>query len=237
MANNFYGAIGLIGGGTGSLDAIDGALLGDGDGALVIDATNDKVYTYTLNSIIGGSESSPSLIEPDSNAGTKRWVLCATASSINTTLAAVVGQLTADDFTLSDAGMIIWDAAPASDHTGTGIVISQTVNANSYGIASCLVLNSSGTWDEADADNESTVGRLAMALETSTGTKNILLKGIMRNDTWNFTKGAQLFVSATVGEITETAPSTSGQFVQVVGYALTEDVIIFDPSPDYMELT
>jgi hypothetical protein len=75
MANNFYGAIALTGGGAGALDAIDGNVLADGDGALVIDATNDKSYFYTLNASSGAAESSPNIIAPDSNAGNKRWIL------------------------------------------------------------------------------------------------------------------------------------------------------------------
>ena len=62
MANNFYGALALTGGGTGALDKINGSLLGDGDGALVIDATNDNAYLYTLNSSSGAAESSPDVM-------------------------------------------------------------------------------------------------------------------------------------------------------------------------------
>lgn len=72
---NFYGAIDLIGGSSGALDAIDGVDLADGDGAVVI--TQGKSYLYHLNGTLGGSESSPQIISPDNNAGNKRWVLTA----------------------------------------------------------------------------------------------------------------------------------------------------------------
>lgn len=80
MASNFYGAIALTGGAEGALDRIDGALLSDADGSICIDATNDKVYFHTLNSSSGAGESSPDIIVPDSNAGTKRWILVLTLS-------------------------------------------------------------------------------------------------------------------------------------------------------------
>ena len=73
MANNFYGAIAHIGGGTGALDAIDGAILKDLDAAFV--QVLGVVYFYTLDDDSGVAESSPSVITPDTNAGTKRWVL------------------------------------------------------------------------------------------------------------------------------------------------------------------
>ncbi len=72
MANNFYSATVLIGGGTGALDAINGTLLADGDAAMV--QTDGTVYFYHLDAASGAAESSPDIITPDSNAGTKRWI-------------------------------------------------------------------------------------------------------------------------------------------------------------------
>ena len=73
MANNFYGAIGLIGGGAGFLDAIDGAGLTDLDAAFV--QVFNTFHAYTLDADSGAAESSPAVIAPDTNAGTKRWIL------------------------------------------------------------------------------------------------------------------------------------------------------------------
>lgn len=70
---NFYGATSLIGGGSGALDAIDGAGLADGDGALTI--TDGVSYPYHLNATSGEDESSPDIIAPDANPGDKRWEL------------------------------------------------------------------------------------------------------------------------------------------------------------------
>lgn len=73
MANFFYGALSLTGGGTGALDSIDGDSLNDNDGAMVL--TSTYAYMYRLNASSGASESSPDVISPDSNAGDKRWIL------------------------------------------------------------------------------------------------------------------------------------------------------------------
>ncbi len=66
-------ATSLTGGGEGSLDSIDGVLLNEADGAIVI--TNGITYTYYLDATSGAGESSPDIISPDANAGTKRWIL------------------------------------------------------------------------------------------------------------------------------------------------------------------
>ena len=73
MSNNFYGATSLIGGGSGALDKIDGADLVDKDAALVV--TSTKMYIYFLDATSGAAESSPDVVVPDTNAGTKRWIL------------------------------------------------------------------------------------------------------------------------------------------------------------------
>ena len=73
MAINFYPATALTGGGSDALDAIDGAVLADGDAAFVV--TSTACYIYSLNATSGAAESSPDVISPDANAGTKRWIL------------------------------------------------------------------------------------------------------------------------------------------------------------------
>lgn len=72
-ATKNWGATALTGGGTGALDKIDGALLTDLDAAFVnIFGTS---YLYTLDADASGVESSPSIINPDTNPGTKSWLL------------------------------------------------------------------------------------------------------------------------------------------------------------------
>ena len=75
MANNAYCAIALTGGGTGSLDSLDGASLADGDVCFVVDAANNNLETYTLNATLGGVAAPPSTVSPTTNAGNKRWEL------------------------------------------------------------------------------------------------------------------------------------------------------------------
>lgn len=63
----------LTGGAAGSLDSIDGDDLADGHAAVVV--LSDAVYHYHLNATSGATENSPYVIAPDTNAGTKRWIL------------------------------------------------------------------------------------------------------------------------------------------------------------------
>lgn len=77
----------LTGGTAAALDSVDGNSLVDGDVAIVL--AGGYFYAYLLDADSGAAESSPSVISPDTNAGTKRW--------INQSVAAVVAGLTFAD--------------------------------------------------------------------------------------------------------------------------------------------
>lgn len=63
-----------------------------------------------------------------------------------------------------------------------------------------------------------------------------LVSGVMRLDSWDWSgANKSLYVSATAGDMTETIPSTAGQYVQKIGYSLTPDIILFRPSVDIGE--
>ncbi len=101
MAIRTYGASGLIGGAAGDLDLIDGAALADQDMAQAITATG--AYNYILDDDSGAAESSPDIITPDTNAGTKRWVLV--SQSDQDTSVAAAPTFAGGEFTATVAGI------------------------------------------------------------------------------------------------------------------------------------
>lgn len=118
-----------------------------------------------------------------------------------------------------------------ADGDWSGIWTEVTVDTNSTGFASALFIASDGNYDEADADAAATMPCTVLALETGTGAgKKVLLQGYIREDDWAWTVGGLIYASATAGGLTQTAPSGSGDQVQVVGYSVTADSIYFDPS-------
>tara|TARA_R100001460_G_scaffold44082_1_gene80640 strand:- start:334 stop:609 length:276 start_codon:yes stop_codon:yes gene_type:complete len=90
-----------------------------------------------------------------------------------------------------------------------------------------------------DADTEGkTKGLFGLALGTSSATDGLLTYGIMASSLFSgFSAGDTLYVSTTEGTITSTAPTASGDFVRVVGYALGSSQIFIRPSEDYIELS
>ena len=137
------------------------------------------------------------------------------------------GTITAGGFTAGDAGQVYFsDTAPASDHTATGVVIS-IASGESVAAFNAVYIRSDGEVGPADADEVAKMPSIGVALEAKgdgEATK-ILIAGVLRDDTYNFTPGADLFIGTTAGEITATAPSGSGDTVQKIGVALTADSI------------
>ena len=69
--------------------------------------------------------------------------------------------------------------------------------------------------------------------DNSEGT--ILLFGVVRDDSWNWTTGQTLYLSTTAGDITATAPSGTDDCVVPIGIALEPDMIYFNPSQTIIE--
>lgn len=115
------------------------------------------------------------------------------------------------------------------DHGYSGTTIQDTVD-DPVSFGEVLFLSSTG-WRLADADATSTMPGIALAVEanSSGSTPRLLLKGIVRDDSWAFTKGDRLYVDTTSGQITATAPSGSGDIVQTIGFALSATKVLFDP--------
>jgi hypothetical protein len=70
------------GGASNALDSVDGDKLLDRDRAFVVvslSSTTARAVVYNLNATSGAAETvddPPSVVQPDSNAGTKRWIKC-----------------------------------------------------------------------------------------------------------------------------------------------------------------
>ncbi len=118
----------------------------------------------------------------------------------------------------------------------SGVSSYGTIASNSVGSGAALFMNSDGEYEEADADAVSTMPCVALALETGTGNKKILLQGYITNESWNWTTGGIIYVSPDTGELTQAIPSTTGQQVQIVGYASGSDIMYFNPNLMLIEI-
>ena len=130
---------------------------------------------------------------------------------------------------------------PTADLTASGLIMTATVDTNAEGIGAPLFMAADGNLDTADASATTTSPCVALALETGTGSKKILVHGVLRVDSWNWTIGpgdaSLIYVSETVGVLIQTQPVTTDSVIQPVGWALSADVIYFSPSMMYFTHT
>jgi len=98
-----------------------------------------------------------------------------------------------------------------------------------------VYIGGSSTYLLADANGSGTypaVG-LAVAAYSSTNAAIIVRNGTVRNDAWAWTPGGTVYLSTTAGGLTQSVPATTGDKVQVIGTALTADIILVHVSSDY----
>jgi len=151
------------------------------------------------------------------------------------------GSLDCNGQNMTDVQEVTFDITPDTDHTATGFTHSGLNAGETTTIMDLLYLNESdGEWHMANAVTASSAeakGLLAIGLAAGTDTtalKVAMPGSYVRDDTWAWTIGDELYVGETNGTITATAPSTSGDTVRKVGFAVTADVIYFNPDPTYI---
>lgn len=123
---------------------------------------------------------------------------------------------------------IDWGAILTTNSTYKGEIMSVTVDTNSVGYGCVLAQGADFHFDEADANSISNCYMISLALETGTGTKKVLLRGQICNTSWNWSNGP-IYVSETLGQLTQSLPITEDAVVALVGWAVSADTIYFDP--------
>jgi hypothetical protein len=159
-----------------------------------------------------------------------------------------------DDVTIADGGtgastaelgynnVADMKVEPSTDHTANGPNTNDINAGATITVMDLVYLASDGKWALTDADASATsAGMLAISLESKTDTQamKVALPGsIIRDDTWNWTPGQVLYIdTATPGQIVSAQPTGTDDVIRVVGYALTDDCIYFNPSPDFITHT
>ena len=128
-----------------------------------------------------------------------------------------------------------------SNLTSSGLIVSVTVNTNAQGIGAPLYVGSNGQFYAANASSTSTAPAIAIALESGTGTRRVMLHGVLRRDAWSWTTGpgeaSLVYLASSAGTLTQTKPSSADHVVQPVGWALSATYLFFCPSLLYFTHT
>jgi len=199
----------------------------------LLSASTDLTLTENVDGfeISGGSSSERTLTVSGADVSfTGSGSNTFTFPSSSQTLVGTTAEQTLTNKTLAAYKL---DATPDTDHTANGPT-TDTLNAGTtVAIGEVVYLASDGEWALTDADaTASAEALLGIALEAGTdgNSMEVALPGsFVRDDSWNWTVGATLYLSTTAGDLTETAPSATDDVVRVVGYAVSADVVYFQP--------
>jgi len=134
------------------------------------------------------------------------------------------------------------DATPDGMDDGeyNGVTIEGINHGETVGALKCVFLAADGKVDIADADAAGEFPAFGLTVNggDDTDAAIILVRGIVRDEDWTgLTPGGAVYLGdAGAGQITQTPPSTSGDCVQIVGWALSDSEIYFDFSRPYQEV-
>ena len=174
MANKFYGAISHIGGADGDLDAISKDILNDGDGAYVLDATNNTIDVYTLDASNATAEDAVdfTVIVPDDEAASpgKRWIKVNVRAWDGTDAIDVISDL-ARRVAVPDASNLCGMDADG-DPTDSSLVVAQTPQ-----------LNAASEWTAQQNFNEDTVTSSGNSVAWDWDTDQVTLHTLTENTT------------------------------------------------------
>lgn len=121
------------------------------------------------------------------------------------------------------------NTAPGTSGDATGLIFSFTAGAT-LAIGDVVYMGTGGKVLLSDADAVTSMPALGICTSTGTDTNpvDVMVQGVMKLTGWSFTAGNDIFVSATAGDVTGTAPSGSGDTVQKVGVATASDAAYFN---------
>jgi hypothetical protein len=161
--------------------------------------------------------------------------------------ATFTGGLTANgDVTIADAKVIKLggtrpaDDEPATNNTGYGVVILFDAGA-AVAIGDAVSIGTDGRVIKTVADATGTLSGPCIGIATTAaGSADddvyVMTHGIFRHDDWALTAGSPAYIEeADPGDLSATAPNDDGDYVQRVGVAVKDDVLLVMPSIDVIE--
>lgn len=208
-------------GGTGLTTTTSGGLLYSSATAVIASSA-----ALTSNAFLtgGGAGAAP-------NAVALTGIVKGNGASAPTAVTAPSGAIVGTTDTQSlFAKQVLVTAAHGTDDTWEGMAITGLNAGATIAQWEAVYLPSGGTYQLADCNGSGTypaIGVAVAAYSNGNGAQ-ILTRGTVRNDSWNWVIGGRIYLSGTAGALTQTLPSTSGDKVQDVGFALTADIACLD---------
>lgn len=211
-----------------------GSVLKDG----VAIPTNSSTSTLTNKTLTSPKINEDVVLTP---TATELNYVEGVTSPIQTQLDAMVekaGDTMTGDLQLGETDIKL-DAVLSNDEKWSGIVIAGTAGAT-LAVGDVCYLASSGKWllndgilDGTDTGFSKQLGICVLA-GADTEPTEMLTYGKIRSAAFPaFTVGSPVYLDDTAGDLVVAQPSTTNFAIRVVGFALTAEDLLFNPSNDY----
>jgi hypothetical protein len=207
-------------------DGVELVRITDGDGSQWIQPNNGGSNS--------GSTSSPSITGTGTSNTITKWLdssgLTDSIITDDGTTVTVNGKQKITGNLTYETSLSTYGASGEFFYFGGG---STTISQTYY-------YNSSGNWSVTDATSStSSTGLISISAGSTPSGDGMLSKGYYVLDYGSFTTGDKLYISSSnPGQLTNTAPTTSGHIVRVVGYVINggSSLIYFCPDNTWIEL-
>jgi len=159
-------------------------------------------------------------------------------------LVAIQNAISAGYIEVGDVAIDPYQNSTLVDPSFSGTTIKK-VAGESLSIGDVVYYKADGKAYKAKADSETTMIATGVAAADAEADEDItiLVEGLIRSSSkFSFTTGGQASSSAalvyvsdiTAGGATQTRPTTSTHLVQLIGYAISDDVLSFKPDYTYI---
>lgn len=130
-------------------------------------------------------------------------------------------------------------SALTASHTWSGLTAVLTAGT-ALTIGQAVYVGGDSKMELADKDLATTMPAIALCTPETLANNaagEFLMQGFFRDDTWNWTIGGILYVGDDGALTQDVSGYTTGDQVQVVGIAITADIIHFNPSYELVKVS
>ena len=120
-----------------------------------------------------------------------------------------------------------------SANGGYGDIV--TFGSGTVATFSTYYFSSASSWLATDADTSTVTGLIGISLGGNVSS-GILLRGYVRNSSWSWATASALYLSTTASAMTQTAPTATGDYIRIVGYAISTNTIYFCPDNTWIQI-
>jgi hypothetical protein len=130
-----------------------------------------------------------------------------------------------------------FELSTPSDLSAVGIIIDITAGEN-LSIGEVCRINSDGKFYKANATDFTGVPAIILVIENipANSSGKALKLGYWRDDSKTYTIGKEIYLDIVAGQITQIIPSLTGNQVQILGMAITNHIIEFNPDKTILEI-